>query len=75
MTPAQYERLPAVLREIVDTDREIEAETREIRTMICAPFVRVAALAEKRRLRADQRRAAEQLWGHRLGGDRNGAAG
>jgi hypothetical protein len=63
VTPTQYERLPALMREIVDTDREIEAMAR-------SPFVVLAVAAEKRKRRAELRTAAEKLWGHRITGDR-----
>ncbi len=51
------------MREIVDTDREIEAMAR-------SPLVCFMAAIEKRKRRAELARHAEKLWGHRLGGVR-----
>lgn len=63
MTDAQRERLPALMREIVDADREIEA-------MACSPLVTLLAYADHRKRRGELRQAADAQWGHRLCGDK-----
>ncbi len=62
MTATQYERLPALMREIVDADRGIQEE------MACSPFIVLASMTAKLKQRRDFRAAAEKLWGHRITG-------
>ncbi len=62
MTPIQRGRLPAVMREIVDTDREIMDMAR-------SPLVCFLTAVEARKRRADLSRHAAKLWGPRLGKD------
>ncbi len=62
MTPLQRDRLPELMREIVDTDRDIEMMAR-------SPLVCFMAAVERRKRRAELSRHAAKLWGPRLGKD------
>lgn len=67
MTQEQYARLPAVLREIVDIDRELA----ELQDRVITPFNRTERPVREFELtgiRAGLREAAQQLWGHRATG-------
>jgi hypothetical protein len=61
MTPAQRDRLPGVLREIVDVDREL--------AMARSPLVHLLAYAEIRKRRRELTAHAAKLWGHSARGD------
>ena len=58
----QHERLPEVLREIVDHDRAIAAEAAE-------PVVDLAFYRRLTTSRTVWRGLAERRWGYQLGGD------
>ena len=67
MTDAQYDRLPGILRRIVDADREMDA----VRQAICAPVLsidRARAAAKTFRHRRAMTAEAEKQYGHRLAG-------
>jgi hypothetical protein len=64
MTQQQYDRLPAVLREIVDIDRQLD----ELHKRVIVPFRAVDRTLDEFDLkgrRAGLRHAAEQLWGRK----------
>ncbi len=63
MSDAELERLPAVLREIVLTDRQL-----------AAPVIDFTAGADLVRRREGLRQDAQAQYGHRLDGDRAGGA-
>lgn len=70
MTPAQYARLPELAREIVDTDRAIDA-------LVGRPVVPLADVARLRDLqdwRGRARAAAHEIWGAPIGGRRGANA-
>jgi len=63
MTQQQYQRLPELLRLIVDTDRELD----ELQARVITPLNRAARPVRELELiglRAGYREAATQLWGH-----------
>jgi hypothetical protein len=63
MTQQQYERLPELLRAIVDIDRELA----ELQARVITPFNRIERPVRELELigrRAGLRHAATQRWGH-----------
>lgn len=67
MTEAQRTRLPEILREIVDCDRNI-ADLRENIGGSVVPIEAVRSFASRRSLRRELTQRASLLYGHQLRG-------
>ena len=72
LTDRQYERLPQVLKEIVDNDQQRGALLGAMVSDKVVPFAAVQGYAKLNKIRGELRRGASRLWGGNL--NKNAAA-